>query len=125
SRDANSRLDFYNATQNNTLHASTHPYRATVEAMAAKVRGLGATLEIGSGGGAMQGIGDEYVALDYGFTALREYIDPKYQRVCGTAEALPFADRSIAFVLTIDALEHVPRVDAAFDEIDRVLKPGG
>jgi SAM-dependent methyltransferase/uncharacterized protein YbaR (Trm112 family) len=85
-----------------------------------------ATLEIGAGGGRLQGVGgDDYVALDYGFTAMRDMIDPKYQRICATAEALPFPAATFAFVYSVDALEHVPRVDLAFAEIDRVLQPGG
>src|SRR5690348_16679938 len=41
----------------------------------------GPTLEIGSGRGLLQGLGDDYVALDYSLTALKDYIDPKYPRI--------------------------------------------
>jgi SAM-dependent methyltransferase len=92
----------------------------------------GPTLEIGSGKGGFQGLSarddagrGQYIALDYSFTALRRFIDPSHPRVCATAERLPFPDASIAFIFTIDALEHVPNADLAFAEIDRVLKPGG
>ena len=74
----------------------------------------------------MQGTGGaDYVAADFSFTALRQYIRPQYQRVCATAEHLPFPDNSFRFLFTIAALEHVPCADLAFDEIHRVLKPGG
>jgi SAM-dependent methyltransferase len=63
--------------------------------------------------------------LDYSLTALRRYIDPQYQRVCATAEALPFSDNLFRFVYSVSCLEHVPCADRAFEEIDRVLKPGG
>jgi SAM-dependent methyltransferase len=82
-------------------------------------------LEIGSGKGGLQGVGGDYVALDYSFTALASHIAPAHQRVCGTAERLPFRDASFRFVFSITALEHVPRAAEAFEEIDRVLKPGG
>jgi SAM-dependent methyltransferase len=85
----------------------------------------GPVLEIGSGKGALQGIGTDYVAVDYSLTALQRYVDPRHQRVCGTAERLPFLDDTFRFLFTVTVLEHVPRPDLAFEEIDRVLKPGG
>jgi SAM-dependent methyltransferase len=85
----------------------------------------GPALEIGSGRGALQGLGQNYVALDYSLTSLRRNIERKHPRVCATAQRLPFGDATFALVFTVNALEHVPRADLAFDEIDRVLKPGG
>jgi uncharacterized protein YbaR (Trm112 family)/SAM-dependent methyltransferase len=85
----------------------------------------GPVVEIGSGKGALQGVAEPYVAFDYSLTALRKYVSPKYQRVCGTASQLPFADRSAGMVFTIAALEHVPEAGDAIHEIDRVLMPGG
>src|SRR5690242_8177335 len=56
--------------------------------------GSGIVLEVGSGRGRLQGIGgdEDYVALDYSFTALRRFIEPHRQRVCATAERLPLFD---------------------------------
>lgn len=85
----------------------------------------GPVLEIGCGRGVLQGLAVDYVALDYSLTALRRYIEPCHQRVCATAESLPFFDNTFRFVFTLCVLEHVPHPDRAFDEIDRVLKPGG
>jgi SAM-dependent methyltransferase/uncharacterized protein YbaR (Trm112 family) len=126
-----SPLDFYNQTRDHDQYCRTelNTVRQDVErwlAAAAAANVAGPTLEIGSGKGALQGTGGEdYVAVDYSFTALRQYIKPQYQRVCATAEQLPFPDNSFRFLFTIAALEHVPRADLAFDEIHRVLKPGG
>jgi SAM-dependent methyltransferase/uncharacterized protein YbaR (Trm112 family) len=127
---AASALSFYNKTAHNVDHRRDQDERAVIERALAQVAPAAAgaaVLEIGTGAGRFQGTGgdDRYVALDYGFTALRDYLDPRYQRVCGTAEALPFPDASFGFVFTLDALEHVPRADLAFAEIDRVLGPGG
>ena len=82
-------------------------------------------LEIGSGRGALQGIGEPYVALDYSLTALKAHIEARYQRVCATAEALPFPDSTFGLVFTVASLEHVPMPDRAFEEIHRILRPGG
>ncbi|HEY5956600.1 MAG TPA: methyltransferase domain-containing protein [Polyangiaceae bacterium] len=125
--DAHQPLDFYNEAKYETSYAraSLDEIRSALEPWVARTVADGPTLEIGSGRGALQGLGRPYIALDYSFTALRRNIAPRHPRVCGTAETLPFADNSIAFIFSIDALEHVPRPDLAFDEIDRVLMPGG
>jgi SAM-dependent methyltransferase len=123
-----SPLDFYNQTRDHDQYCRTelNTVRQDVERWLSAVQVDGPTLEIGSGKGALQGAGgDAYVAVDYSFTALRQYIKPQYQRVCATAEQLPFPDNSFRFLFTIAALEHVPNADLAFDEIHRVLKPGG
>jgi ubiquinone/menaquinone biosynthesis C-methylase UbiE len=45
--------------------------------------------------------------------------------VCGTADRLPFPDRSFEAVLACSLLEHVPDWSAAAAEAYRVLVPGG
>jgi SAM-dependent methyltransferase/uncharacterized protein YbaR (Trm112 family) len=90
-----------------------------------EVRCEGPVLEIGSGRGVVQGTGGDYVAVDYSLTNLIRYVRSSHQRVCASAEKLPFGDGSFRFLFTIATLEHVPGADLAFGEIDRVLKPGG
>jgi SAM-dependent methyltransferase len=85
----------------------------------------GVVLEIGSGAGVFAGRGgDDYCALDYSLTWLRAYLS-SYRSICATAECIPLAARSCRFVFSFATLEHVPRADLAFEEIDRVLAPGG
>ncbi|HSZ53044.1 MAG TPA: methyltransferase domain-containing protein [Caulobacteraceae bacterium] len=43
----------------------------------------------------------------------------------GDAYRLPFDERAFDVVVCCEVLEHLPDVDAALEEIDRVLKPGG
>lgn len=45
--------------------------------------------------------------------------------VIGDAEHLPYADDSFDFVYSFGVLHHTPNMQAAIDEIYRVLKPGG
>lgn len=85
----------------------------------------GPTLEIGSGKGALQGMGAGYIACDYSLSALLAWLSPEHGRICASADALPFPDGSFSCVFSIAALEHVTRADLAFAEIDRVLAPGG
>src|SRR4051812_10185043 len=106
-------IDFYNDARFEKVYsrAADEESRHQLEHWLPQLQASGPTLEIGSGRGALQGLGQEYAALDYAFTALRRNIDPRHTRVCGTAEQLPFASSSIAFVFSIDSLEHVPRAD--------------
>jgi SAM-dependent methyltransferase len=120
-------LDFYNVASYSAEAPTGTTERRTIEQAFLQVQGAsGPVLEIGSGAGRLLVFGCVLLlGCDYSFTSLRDYIAPRYQRVCATAEELPFADGTFALVYTVAALEHVPRADLAFAEIDRVLRPGG
>lgn len=45
--------------------------------------------------------------------------------VAHAEEALPLADASADLVVSMSALEHIPRLETTFREVHRVLKPGG
>lgn len=45
--------------------------------------------------------------------------------ICEDITSLTFADSSLDIIVSSDVLEHVPRLDLAFRETARVLKPGG
>lgn len=131
-RAATDPLSFYNAATFEEEYSWTdqQEHRAAILPWREKIMAdpNGPILEIGSGRGGLQGLGEppgRYVALDYSFTALQRNIDAKYVRVCATAERLPFPDGAFSFLFSINALEHVPRADLAMAEIDRVLAPGG
>lgn len=79
-------------------------------------------LEIGSGGGALQDIVENYVGLDLAETVRKYYHKPFVQ---GSATGLPFEDDSFDIIWSIAALEHVPNPAKAFDEMIRVCKAGG
>jgi SAM-dependent methyltransferase len=82
-----------------------------------------ALVEIGAGRGAFAGVHPGYVATDFSLHALAQVrADPRLQ--CD-AQALPFADGSLAAVFSVAALEHVPQPERAVAEIDRCLRPGG
>lgn len=83
----------------------------------------GVVVEIGSGGGALDGIHPAYVATDYSLFALLQY--SRAPCLQADAQHLPFADSSIDAVITYATLEHVPDPAAALAEIARCLKPGG
>lgn len=83
----------------------------------------GVVLEIGSGGGSLQGVHPGYVALDVSLYALRRF--SQGHRVQASASALPFRADVLDAVLTWATLEHVPDPEGALAEIHRCLRPGG
>ncbi|BAZ42789.1 type 11 methyltransferase [Calothrix sp. NIES-4101] len=52
-------------------------------------------------------------------------IETRKRVYCQSLEKLTFADASFDFVITEDVLEHVRHHEQAFQELHRVLKPGG
>ena len=85
----------------------------------------GPSLEIGSGTGVFVGTVPGYVALEYALGALLNPGLGGITRACADAAQLPFSDGSFQLVFSYSTLEHVPEAGRAFDEMDRVLAPGG
>jgi ubiquinone/menaquinone biosynthesis C-methylase UbiE len=100
-------------------------------------RPFGDTLEIGAGTGyftlnlAQLGAIERPVASDIspgmlttlGRTADRLGIE--VETVVAEAERLPFADRSFDLVFGHAVLHHIPSLETAFAQFERVLRPGG
>ena len=85
----------------------------------------GPCLEVGCGTGCFAETVPGYIGFDYALSSLFADGFDSPARVCGDARWLPFADQSMECVFSFNTLEHVPDVELAFAEIDRVLKPGG
>jgi SAM-dependent methyltransferase len=77
----------------------------------------GPTVEIGTGCGAFQDFMPEAIGTDVIPT-------PWADRVAD-AQRLPFGADSVANLVLIDVLHHVPRPAAALCDAERVLRPGG
>ena len=77
----------------------------------------GPILDIGAGSGHFRQMSDQIVSLDI--------LPAPWVDVAGAAEALPFADGSIAGIAMLDVLHHLPSPMTFFNEAKRVLKPGG
>lgn len=92
-------------------------------ALRSHVEGAGLTLDLGSADGPsaswLKDAVQRTVSLD---------IDPRglgSDGVCGSALALPFADRTFEVVSAFDVIEHCEPEAAALFEVRRVLRPGG
>ncbi len=79
-------------------------------------------LDIGSGRGYLQDVVADYTGLD-----LSSKVAPYYHKpfVVGSATKMPFADSSFDAAWTVWVVEHIPQPEKAFEEMRRVLKPGG
>lgn len=84
-------------------------------------------LEVGCGQGhltrALAARGLEIIGID---------ANPKAAEIAGNgvvrhmvAEALEFDDETFDFVVSVHAIEHIPPLEKALEEMTRVLKPGG
>jgi SAM-dependent methyltransferase len=85
----------------------------------------GPTLEIGCGTGICADLVPQYLGLDFSLEALFAEGFEGYSRIAASAEAIPLKKETIQLVISFNVLEHVPRPDLAFLEMDRVLQPGG
>jgi SAM-dependent methyltransferase len=88
-------------------------------------------VEIGAGFGRLIDLYagyDEVYLLDYAESMLRDARDRLGDRatyVCADLYNLPFASGALDTVVQVRVLHHVEDVDAAFDEVHRVLRTGG
>lgn len=96
--------------------------RAVTEHWAARVEVPGPALELGCGMGALAGCAPWQVGIDLSFVALRDSRGPRVQAYM---ERLPFAADTFRFLFSWAAIEHVPQPELVFEDIRRVLRPGG
>lgn len=79
-------------------------------------------LEVGSGRGYLQDMVEDYTGLDLSESVRKLYHKPF---VAGSATAMPFPDNTFDAIWTVWVMEHIPEPERAFNEMRRVLKPGG
>jgi SAM-dependent methyltransferase len=104
-----------------------------LEFVAGQLRSLGvgpnaSVLEVGCGLAHLHTCHPNWRGVEYSTTAIaqaRERFGPDLPIVEGDATNLQIASGSVDFYFSFAALEHVPRIDRAFAEIERVLKNGG
>lgn len=85
-------------------------------------------LEVGCGLGYLNKCHKNWRGIEYSSTAVRrakELFGQNLRIHQGDARQLPVETGSIDFLFSFATLEHVPDVEVAFEEIGRVLRPGG
>jgi SAM-dependent methyltransferase len=86
-------------------------------------------LDLGCGSGAfsraLDAAGARAVAVDVDLAELAASPHPPRRTAVADARRLPFPDAAFDGVVCSNVLEHTPAAAALFDEIERVLRPGG
>jgi SAM-dependent methyltransferase len=116
--------------QDGISSARVHGIRASVHRWMERVglRRDARVLEVGAGHGALHDIHPGWRGLEYSATAVAQGKARYGDQIAlhrGDATAIDEPDGSVDFVFTIATLEHVPDVEKAFLELERVLAPGG
>lgn len=85
-------------------------------------------VEIGCGLGHLHISHPNWQGFEYADSAValaKKIHGPQLDIVEADARALPLETGSVDFLFSFDALEHIPEVERAFDEIVRTIRPGG
>jgi SAM-dependent methyltransferase len=88
-------------------------------------RGSGRILDAGCGSSLIIQSLNHAVGMDFNLGKLRFLRRYGMPLVRGSAFALPFADESFDCVMSQEVIEHLPYDEVIFNEMSRVLKPGG
>ncbi len=123
--------DYYDGAYRNRSRAqdlalgALSPERDHLARLVAEHGAQGPTLDVGCGTAIFGHLLPDFVGLDYSLNGLLHSDPDRFGLVCGSADRMPFAGGAFRTLFSFNALEHVPSVDRAFDEVDRVLAPGG
>lgn len=91
----------------------------------AATRGSESVLDVGCGSSRILSSDEPMVGLDIQLHKLRYARRYGKPLVHGSIFSLPFQDESFDCVVCSEVIEHVPAEEQVFDELSRVLKPGG
>lgn len=100
-------------------HRRRHHYAVTW------ARGSRRILDAGCGSSLIVQSLNNAVGMDFNLSKLRFLRRYRMPLVRGSAFALPFADNSFDCVISQEVIEHLPYDEVIFDEMRRVLSPGG
>ncbi len=123
------RQEFYRALSRN-LRPGWKPSTLVYQEIVASYLGPGVkVLDLGCGRGGvierLHPLASLAVGVDADLASLREHRAPAVFRVQALAENLPFPPCSFDLVISSWVLEHLAEPEKTFEEIARVLKPGG
>jgi SAM-dependent methyltransferase len=121
-------IDFYNAAD--PSRHGREQLEGEIESVAAwyarcpeSLRGR-PVLELGCGRGPLSKLTPSYAGLDLSLGAISS-ARPRFRGINGDMELLPIRARSVAFIFSWAAIEHVPHPERVLHEVERVLLPGG
>lgn len=106
------------------VHATARYQALIAESIQPRAR----ILDLGCGrGGVVERLGRKgiWVGLDPDWQSLSDHRTPFFSRGCANAEAIPFFSNSLDIVISSWVFEHLADPAPVFNEISRVLRPGG
>jgi SAM-dependent methyltransferase len=104
------------ATETYHIEGAIRQFVATYDLAGKKV------LDVGSGRGHLQDAVADYTGLDLSPEVAQHYHKPF---VVGSATDMPFPNHVFDAVWTVWVMEHIPLPQRAYEEMRRVVKPGG
>mgnify|MGYP005994669193 CR=1 FL=1 len=114
------RKEVYSSNNDMESHPVTKSLRAMISKYSLENKKF---LEVGSGNGRYQDIVEDYTGIDISESARQFYHKPYF--VTNDKTKYPFDDKSIDCIFTKTVFEHIPDMQYALDEVDRVLKKDG
>jgi SAM-dependent methyltransferase len=113
----------YTATVAETL------FREVATQLSSRLSGPVDIMELGGGDGSLFGrfaaVARSYINVEPGEVGLDVAVDERYCRIRCSAEDIPLPSFSVDGVVSVASLDHVPNVECALREIERLLRPGG
>jgi SAM-dependent methyltransferase len=120
--------EFYDAQYREDQYAAytspeQHPFLTVLNDLLFRYgEGKSAWLEVGCGRGVLQHAVDNYTGVDLS-ESVADYLEKPF--FCSPAETLPFEDCSFDGLWSYAVVEHVDAPEIVFQEMRRVLRPGG
>jgi SAM-dependent methyltransferase len=121
--------DFFEASQYTALKNHLYNYQLRKRAVEASLQNepLSLILEVGSGISPVMTTSDRIVYSELSLTALQTLRQERVKGwyVAADATRLPFKEHAFSHAIASEVLEHLPEDQEAFQELSRVVKPGG
>ncbi|MFW9831223.1 MAG: class I SAM-dependent methyltransferase [Candidatus Thorarchaeota archaeon] len=125
-------IDYDQLAQEYVQHRRVHPEILKAFVKTSQIKSQSKVLEIGCGtGNYITAVRKQTSAIAYGIdpsTQMLEHarkISPEITFELGRVENLQFSDAFFDFVFSVDVIHHIDDIIHYFEEIYRVLKPGG
>jgi SAM-dependent methyltransferase len=124
-RNSIASADYDDRAYNSVIPLQRSWQRHRFRIITTEAKGAATTLDVGCGSSQILASDPSVVGLDVQLHKLRYARRFGNPLVHGSIFELPFADASFDCVISSEVIEHIPADQKVFDELFRVLKPGG
>lgn len=124
-RNSIASADYDHRAYNSLIPLQRSWQRRRFKIITQQTSGAETVLDVGCGSSRILAFDPRVVGLDVQLHKLRYARQFGNPLVHGSIFALPFADASFDCLICSEVIEHIPAEEKVFDELFRVLKPGG